>query len=162
MGGSTLQFWVNEDYLGKLNLSQFHIYDSDIGSKRPNKYTKYIDIINTREKSFAVETKRREFENYIPYTVLEKYYDKLSISDVENLDKTDIPELVAASVFNSDDSRSKDWIDLNDDKKKKKVGVVKNRFNNEHVMNVTEDDLLECGFLEEIVSWHENISKLLS
>lgn len=32
------------NYLEKLKLYQVHIYDSDIGSRQPNKYKKYIDI----------------------------------------------------------------------------------------------------------------------
>ncbi|MGY3778380.1 ATP-binding protein [Isobaculum melis] len=161
MGGSTLQFWVNEDYLGKLNLAQFHIYDSDIGSKKEHKYTEYIDIINTRENSFGMETRMREFENYVPYTILEDYYDSLVLGDVEKWDTSDIPELVATHVHNSAESRACDWDDLSDEKKKKKIGTIKNRFNKEHILKAEEADLLECGFLEEIKIWHESMKRLL-
>lgn len=161
MGGSTLQFWVNEDYLGKLNLAQFHIYDSDIGSKVERKYTKYIEIINTKEKSFGVETKMREFENYVPYKTLENYYESLVLSDIEAWDTSDIPELVAKHVHHSDDSRACEWDALTDEKKKKKIGKIKNRFNAEHILETEESDLIECGFLEEIESWHFEMAKLL-
>jgi len=48
MGGSSLQFWVNNDYLGRLKLNQLHIYDSDIGSDEPNKYQKCVDTVNAK------------------------------------------------------------------------------------------------------------------
>lgn len=161
MGGSTLQFWVNEDYLGKLNLAQFHLYDSDIGSIKANKYKKYVDIINTREKSSAVETRMRELENYIPYSILENNYDGLSVNSIEDWGTTDVPELIAEYVYNSDSARARDWISLDDKKKKNKTGVVKNRINTELVLEVTEELLLEHGHLDEIIEWHNNIASLL-
>jgi len=67
---------VNDNYLEKLNLAQLHIYDSDIGSKQPHMYNKYIDIVNTRPKSKWFETQLREFENYLtPDFFLSKYPD---------------------------------------------------------------------------------------
>lgn len=161
MGGSTLQFWVNEDYLGKLNLAQFHVYDSDIGSRAEHKYTQYIDIINTRERSYGVETSMREFENYIPYKTLENCYDSLLLSSVENWESSDIPELVAKHVHNSNEARACDWNEVSDEKKKQKVGRMKNRFNTEYVLRIAEEDLQECGFFEEIVMWHEKMAELL-
>lgn len=161
MGGSTLQFWVNEDYLGKLNLAQFHVYDSDIGSNAEHKYTPYIDVINTRERSYGIETSMREFENYLPYKTLERCYESPLSIDVENWKSSDIPELVAKHVHNSDEARVCDWNEVSDEKKKKKVGRVKNRFNTEYVLRIEEADLQECGFLEEIVMWHEKMAELL-
>lgn len=65
MGGSTLQFWVNNDYLGRLMLNQLHIYDSDLGSEEPNKYKKYIEAINLKGAgNIGYETELRAFENY--------------------------------------------------------------------------------------------------
>lgn len=122
MGGSSLQFWVNEDYLGKLNLAQFHLYDSDIGANKPNKYKQYVDIINTREDSYAVETKMRELENYIPHTILEKFYNGLSLNKLTDWKSINVPDLIAEHVHNSDPNRTKDWIDLDD--KKKKINAV--------------------------------------
>lgn len=122
MGGSSLQFWVNEDYLGKLNLAQFHLYDSDIGANKPNKYKQYVDIINTREDSYAVETKMRELENYIPHTILENFYNGLSLNKLTDWKSINVPDLIAEHVHNSDPNRTKDWIDLDD--KKKKINAV--------------------------------------
>lgn len=161
MGGSSLQFWVNEDYLGKLNLAQFHLYDSDIGANKPNKYKQYVDIINTREDSYAVETKMRELENYIPHTILENFYNGLSLNKLTDWKSINVPDLIAEHVHNSDPNRTKDWIDLDDKKKKNKCGVVKNRINRELVSEVTEELLIENDCLDEITKWHEKIFNLL-
>jgi len=40
LGGSTLEFWVNRRYLSKLNLTEIHIYDSDLSSKDPKNIKK--------------------------------------------------------------------------------------------------------------------------
>lgn len=161
MGGSSLQFWVNEDYLGKLNLAQFHLYDSDIGANKPNKYKQYVDIINTREDSYAVETKMRELENYIPHTILENFYNGLSLNKLTDWKSINVPDLIAEHVHNSDPNRTKDWIDLDDKKKKNKCGLVKNRINRELVSEVTEELLIENDCLDEITKWHEKIFNLL-
>lgn len=161
MGGSTLQFWVNEDYLGKLNLAQFHLYDSDIGSKTEHKYTKYIEVINTRERSYGIETSMRELENYIPYKTLESCYESLFFDDVEDWGSTDIPELVAKCVHNFDEAKACEWDELSYEKKKKKIGKLKNRFNTEYVLRIEDAHLQESGFLEEIVMWHEKMAELL-
>lgn len=64
-------------------------------------------------------------------------------------------------MHNSDEARVCDWNEVSDEKKKKKVGRVKNRFNTEYVLRIEEADLQECGFLEEIVMWHEKMAELL-
>lgn len=161
MGGSTLQFWINENYLGKLNLAQFHLYDSDKGSSSPHKYIDYVEIINGRENSIAFETELRELENYIPARILEQHYDGLSlINHHENWDILDVPECIAKFQHNSDNSRAKDWSMLEDKKKKEKTRKVKNKISSECVLNVTEELLKENAILEEIVKWHESILTL--
>lgn len=161
MGGSTLQFWVNEDYLGKLNLAQFHIYDSDIGSNEEHKYSEYIDLINTRERSFGVETIMREFENYIPYEVLKRNNESLVINDIDLWGTLNIPELIAEYEHNSNVGKKCDWKDLKSNGKNRRISSIKNKINNQIILEVEEDDLTECGFLEEIINWHEEMAKLL-
>ena len=161
MGGSSIQFWINEDYLGKLNLSQFHIYDSDIGSTIEHKYLRYINIINGRARSFGTETKMREFENYVPVRTLKNKYKTLNLDTIKNWEKTDIPELIAKHVHDSSTSKNHEWRDLPDEKKKRKIGNIKNKMNNEFVLDTKEEDWLECNFFEEIKNWHEHIATLL-
>lgn len=162
MGGSTLQFWVNEDYLGKLNLAQFHLYDSDIGSRREHKYIDSINTINTRGNCIGLETTMREFENYIPMNTLKRFYESQVLNSIEEWGTCDIPESIAKSIHNSAESRTCDWDDVTDKKKKDKVGRVKNKFNTEYILATTEEDFQGHKFLlDEIIMWHEQIVSLL-
>lgn len=161
MGGSTLQFWVNDNYLGKLNLSQVHIYDSDIGSKQPNKYTKFVDIINEREKSVAFETQLREFENYItPDLLLEKYPGTIN-KDEYDWACEDIPTLLAKITHGSSSDTQTPWEDLKDKKKKDKAGRAKIQINETLVTELTKEHLVTNSYYDEISSWFQNIAKML-
>ncbi|MFK4953950.1 ATP-binding protein [Lactococcus garvieae] len=163
MGGSSLQYWVNEDYLGKLNLAQFHLYDSDIGSDKSNKYREYVRIINTRERCYAVETTMRELENYVPQDILKSEYSGLEDIVIDDWATTDIPEMIAEYVYNSSPDRACDWDKQpNLDKKKSKIGKVKKNINENLVQKITEDSLKNSGFFEEIEDWHNKIKTLLT
>lgn len=162
MGGSTLQFWVNDNYLEKLNVAQLHIYDSDKGSTKPNKYTSYIDKINTRNNSKAFETSLRELENYVSRKAILHAYPELSLA--ENLDWTsmDIPELLAKHIHESDPQHTKLWVDLDDKKQKDKKSKAKNRLNSELLNIALEHHYLEEECFNEIKSWFEAAAELLS
>lgn len=162
MGGSSLQYWVNEDYLGKLNLAQFHLYDSDLSSSKSHKYKDYVIKINTHERCYASETKMSELENYIPLNVLTSHYEGLERINIEDWTSTDIPEVIAEFVHNSDTNRASDWDDITDiDRKKKKISKVKNKINNVIVKDVSEEALIESGFFEEIKNWHIKMAELM-
>jgi putative ATP-dependent endonuclease of OLD family len=61
LGGATLDQWVNMQYLQKLNLPEYHIYDNDV-----EKYQANVNKVNSRgDNSFARLTKHLEIENYI-------------------------------------------------------------------------------------------------
>lgn len=78
LGGSTLQFWVNKNYLKKLNLNEIHIYDCDSNATDEQnrfKYKKYTDKINQRGGYNAgFLTKKAEIENYIHPELIENKY----------------------------------------------------------------------------------------
>lgn len=161
MGGSSLQYWVNEDYLGKLNLPQFHIYDSDIGSSKEHKYEKCIKILSEKENCIALETKLREFENYIPINLITKRYEGIDINDNENWNTLDIAELISKHVYNNSENRSSEnWDILNEDKKKKKISKIKNQLN-QMTNEINEADLREHKVYDEILSWHKAIKGLV-
>lgn len=162
MGGSTLQFWVNDNYLEKLNVAQLHIYDSDIGSLVSNKYKKHIDVINKRKKSKGFETNLREFENYItPSVILEHYPDLEDI--LKNLDwKTvDVGELLAKHIYESDPNSKGVWEDLKLDKQKNKKSNAKNRINNDLVNSLTKEHLIQHNYYQEIEKWFHTGVELL-
>lgn len=161
LGGSSLQYWVNFDYLGKLNLNQIHIYDSDIGHKqKEHQYKKYVDQINAKGgNNFATETKKREFENYIhPSLIKTKWNYDITTS---NWDETDIAEEIAKQ--NLDNSVSpRTWEQLDDDEKKKKKSNIKNELNAVLSSNLTKGLLTELGAYEEIESWFQKIKEFLN
>lgn len=161
MGGSTLQFWVNDNYLEKLNLSQLHIYDSDRGSKNAHKYRKYIDIINTRPKSKGFETNLREFENYItPELLLSKHPGCV---DMEEVDWSifDVPELVAKLTHEEAAQSTRNWEDVEDKKKKDKKNNAKNRINNEYILEISKANLVNGECYDEIENWFKEAAVLL-
>ena len=95
MGGSTLKDWVNERYLEKLELNQVHIYDSDIGSEKENKYKNQVIELNKISSCKAFETNLREIENYIHPTILEDIGIRFEKEYLDNWNKLDIGEYCA-------------------------------------------------------------------
>ena len=88
MGGSSLQEWVNHNYLRKLGIPEYHIYDSDC----VNAHQRECDIVNQRtDGSSARMTSRREMENYIHPDAIRKVYD----ADFEINDETDVPSIIS-------------------------------------------------------------------
>lgn len=162
MGGSTLQFWVNDNYLEKLNVSQLHIYDSDKGSKKPNKYTSYIDKINSRTNSKAFETSLRELENYVSRKAILEVYPELSIAEDLDWASLDIPELLAKYIHESDPQHIKSWEELDEKKQKDKKSKAKIRLNDEFLNIALEHHYLEEDCFNEIKSWFAAASELLS
>ena len=163
MGGSSLQFWVNNNYLEKLNLAQLHIYDSDKGSNSPNKYSHYIETINNRQYSQAFETNLRELENYITPSLLIFLYPDLNdtISSL-SWDSVDVAELLAKYTHENDCQSVKSWDELSKDRKEKKKSKAKNKINNEIIKNITSEYLQEHGYYLEIESWFKGAQQLLS
>lgn len=161
LGGSTLKFWVNNEYLGKLNLAQVHIYDSDIGSQQPHKYKEYVDKINMQSKCNAFETSHREMENYITPNVLKRIID-FDINDIdsENWSSFSVPEAYARYKHKISES-TKRWDELDDDKKKKKISQAKNTVNTELVKKVKKKDLIEYNLYDEVLSWFRAIKQFL-
>lgn len=161
LGGSTLKFWVNNEYLNKLNLAQVHIYDSDKGSTKPHKYKEYIDKINEGERCKAFETKCREMENYITPEVLDELDNcNIVVSSVEQWESFDVPEAYAKYKHVISESE-KTWEELSDDKKKKKISSAKNVINTELVEMITKEKLCQYGLYEEVEGWFKAIRELI-
>ncbi|HAI69148.1 MAG TPA: hypothetical protein DCM38_06895 [Gammaproteobacteria bacterium] len=69
LGGSALKDWVKLNYLKKLKLPEFHLYDRD----NDNKYQNTCDVVNARnDGSQAGLTQKREMENYLHPDAIEK------------------------------------------------------------------------------------------
>ncbi len=159
MGGSTIEYWANKNLLKKLQINQVHIYDSDIGSDKPNKYSPYFESIeNQGLNNFTFETNKREMENYIHHEILSRTYNGFSLIYDENWDKLDLGEEVAKHLHVNSES-TKDWDEVTSEKKKKKVSSVKKRFNEELAKSLTKQHLEELEAFDEIKGWFEKIKE---
>lgn len=160
MGGSSLQYWINNDYLGKLKLKQVHIYDSDVGSNSEHKYKKYVDTINTNGNgSIAFETKKRALENYFhPNLIKTKYGYEITN---ENWDTSDIPEEIAKQNLLASGS-STNWINLDEDNKNERKRKIKNQLNENHSKDISKDMLLKLSAYEEVKEWFQKMAELVS
>ena len=140
MGGSSLQEWVNHNYLRKLGIPEYHIYDSDC----VNAHQRECDIVNQRtDGSSARMTSRREMENYIHPDAIRKVYD----ADFEINDETDVPNII------SDYLRVRGLPGCTQ-------GVVKKKLNGEATRYMTLELLKEWDQRNEVLSWICDIMQL--
>lgn len=102
LGGSTLQEWVNQDYLKNLGLPEVHIYDRDMpdaNGKYPHEDAR--DAVNNRGNgSIAFLTNKREIENYLHLDALNEVFQPitnhtfvLNITDDCDVEKEVISEI---------------------------------------------------------------------
>ncbi len=160
MGGSSLQYWINNDYLGKLKLNQVHIYDSDIGSDLPHKYKKYVDKINSiGNGSIAYETNKRELENYFhPDLIKAKYNHDIKCN---NWDTADIPEEIAKRNLAISQSTST-WESLKEDDKKDRIRKIKNQLNENHSKEISKELLTNLNAFDEVNEWFKKMAELVN
>lgn len=158
MGGSTLKYWVNNEYLKKLNLFQVHIYDSDIGSDQPHKYKPYINQINTTENAKGFETTMREMENYITPDLLINAVEGLATLENFEWATLDVPELIAKHKHEQSDTL-KTWDQISPEKQKQKVSRAKKYVNTELVCSLTKEKLEKHNLYQEIKTWFDTIAK---
>lgn len=93
LGGSTLQYWVNQNYLKELRMPEVHIYDRD-----DEDYLKSVEAVNQRrDSSWATLTKKREIENYLHPEAIKKSFE----INIDIVDQEDIPKLFATAYFDS-------------------------------------------------------------
>lgn len=133
MGGSSLQEWVNHNYLRKLGIPEYHIYDSDC----TNAHQQECDSVNQRaDGSSARMTSKREMENYIHPDAIRAVYGV----NFEIDDSTDVPRVI------SDYLKSQNLPGCNQKN-------VKRRLNGEATQYMTLELLKECDQQNEILSW---------
>ncbi len=160
MGGSSLQFWVNNDYLGRLMLNQLHIYDSDLGSEEPNKYKKYVDLVNAKGVgNLAYETELRAFENYFCPELITEIYG-VTISSSIKWNKADVPDIISEHNHTTSGS-SKKWSDVSKEDKKERKSKVKNQLNETHCSKIKITDLDKVGAKDEVIKWFTSIANLI-
>lgn len=151
LGGSTLEHWVNNRYLEKLNIPEVHIYDSDINQpdeRNRNKYQKYINRINRRPNNdIAFVTKKAEMENYLHPDIIKNKYAFDTIYHQGN------------------DNWLRDWSETINIEKYVKENKTNQEFTKkssfaELSRNLTKEHLIELEAFEEIESWFNKIKEL--
>jgi putative ATP-dependent endonuclease of the OLD family len=155
LGGSSMDLWAVR--LAGIERPEFFITDRDVQPPADPKYKKYLDAWNTRQNCKAWVTSKRELENYLHPDVIRSISPGFpaTISDFD-----DVPYLVAQSNHNSDPT-SKPWAEVNEEKRKQKMGVAKRRLNNECVSLMTPELLSVTDSKQEIVGWLKEIGTRL-
>ena len=162
LGGSTLQHYINYNYLDKLNVPQIHIYDSDFNQSNEKlhfQYKKYIDKINQQPNSnFGFMTNKAEIENYIHPEIIKACYEIDTCFHLEdenwltNWSKNDLP-----SYINQNADKNNPSIEPISSKR-----MSKKHLSTELSKSLTKEYLVELEAFDEIKSWFEKIAELKS
>lgn len=85
LGGGTLQNWVDHNYLQKLGVREYHIYDGD----NRNAHARDCRRVNARgDGSTARETSKREMENYLHRNVINQFFNvDITVTDTMDVSK---------------------------------------------------------------------------
>lgn len=145
LSGSNLVQWVNKNYLGKSNVTEFHLYDGD-----REDYKQKIREIESENDSrrFGKVTQRREMENYIPLKLIEEEFSVKLTQIADNRENCDIPKHLVGVT--------KKEIKCCEEREK----VIKAILNGRVSEKITKEMLIEDGSYEEIKSWFEFIKEL--
>ena len=153
LGGSTLALWTSK--LQPLNRPEFHLYDRDTAPPETARYQDQADEVNTRDQCTAVITNKKELENYIHKTAIEKAYAENGciISIAENFESfDDVPLEIAKIIHNNSESETV-WKDLDENKKEKKLSAAKKILNRKATKFMTTDLLNEIDPQNELIGW---------
>ncbi|RPD43582.1 hypothetical protein DNI29_23480 [Hymenobacter sediminis] len=146
LGGSILAYWVTNNYLRKLGIPEFHIYDRD----KDYKYQKNCDEVNARgDGSYATLTKSIEIENYIHPDVVK------NIFSLEN-----------PLINTREEGWHNSWMDMDIVSEVKRVKSFKETriksYLSDHGAKQMSNELLKAlGVSEEITEWLTKIKHIL-
>jgi predicted ATP-dependent endonuclease of OLD family len=149
-GGSSLKYYVQNNYLGNLGKPQLHIYDND-----KEEYRKLVSKINgeNNPQKKAYNTTKVEMENFLCKDAIEEAYQDInspiSIS-TEISDDTDVPNLICHLRYLDFDAKT-------DEEKHKKESSVKRFLNTAAVNKMSIDRLIHRAALNELVAWFEQM-----
>jgi len=92
MGGSTLQYWVSENFLKGLGRPEVHIYDSDV-----KKYQESIDLVNDRgDGSWGTLCEKHEIECYLHSDAIHDSSGiAMTVVDMPGADGKSVPKMFA-------------------------------------------------------------------
>lgn len=140
-GGSTLKYWVQNQYLKTLGIPELHLVDRD--EKVPPSYEKWCNQVNSRgDGSKAFMTRKREMENYIHPRAIKEHFklkEELNLNDM-----SDIPKIIGELVG-------------------MKSNTVKKHLNEEVISLMTYEEIKEMDCYNEIEDlWLKELSAFLS
>lgn len=95
LGGSSLQNWVNHHYLQKLHIREYHIYDGDNCDSHAEACA---TVIARGDGSLAVQTQKRELENYIHSDPIREVFG----INLEITDEMDVSTEISRILHESD------------------------------------------------------------
>ncbi len=141
LGGGTLAHWVAEHYLKALLRPEVHIYDNDDAS-----YGEKANQVNQRgDGSWAVQTKKREIENYLyADAIAEALSVRINVSDCG-----DVPELV--SNARRKQLEGQQW----------NASTVKKKLVNEAFPLMTAERIEERDPEGDVKGWMTRVSEML-
>ncbi len=141
--GSSLKDWIEKHHLEGSNIIELHIFDSDLNSgKNTFQYKKDCDKVNNRnDKSICFLTKKREMENYIHKSLIEKEFD-IDMSSICEWDIEDIPSYIQNKSTQKDEK------------------IIKNILNGKLSKQMIKELLEDINGYDEIKSWFEKMKEL--
>ena len=152
MGGSSLQSWVEREYLKEFGIPEIHIYDSDIGSREAKKYKAAADAVNAKgTESHAYLTNKREMENYL-------HEDAISLMLKKNYNRT-----INITITDTLDVKKalKDW--HKEESKNKPFNFQAEDFLNRVCSSAMTVELLkQRNAYDEILGWFKHITRLVN
>lgn len=142
LGGGNLKEWANYNYLKKLKIPEFHIYDSDNQSSHQQE----CDVVNARgDGSSARMTRKRELENYFHKDAIKEFFDvDLDIDDTMD---------VSTEISNKLREVNPEAFSPN---------TVKKKLNTLAVKKMNRERLEERDENNEIISWLREISGIVN
>ncbi|OCG32983.1 hypothetical protein A9G34_08875 [Gilliamella sp. Choc4-2] len=155
LGGGTLIYWVNKNYLRKLNLPEVHIYDRDVA-----KYAQAVEQVNSKPNCWAVQTQMLEIENYIHPSLYKELYpieDRFvnSTPDWKNSwSNKNIPEELSAFLKSEKEAG-------NQEIKNESASKIKEVFATQLSKKMKKELFEELNVYDEVNGWFEQIKKHL-
>ena len=144
--GSNLVRWVNENYFSESNIKEIHFYDNDRQDYR--NIANEIKDANDKRR-YAWITQRREMENYIPPTIIERVFEIDLGRYYETWSDLDIPKILISKIC------------LNIKNERDREVVIKSRLNGSISKQITAESLKDIDAFEEIETFFKKVKAII-
>lgn len=144
--GSNLVRWVNENYFSESDIKEIHFYDNDRQDYR--NIANEIKDANDKRR-YAWITQRREMENYIPPTIIERVFEIDLGRYYETWSDLDIPKILISKIC------------LNIKNERDREVVIKSRLNGSISKQITAESLKDIDAFEEIETFFKKVKAII-